>query len=160
MRGFILTDSDGDYRFAYTAGDHKVLFNATYPTNQVVGSYVNEWYNDAATLDEAQTLTTSAGSLLTGIDAVLGDAGMITGVVTGPEGQLLQYAYAQAYDASGTMKASTVHVGRRHVPPARFPAAGNYIVRFRPPNGSDYAVEWYNNKSWSGAADAVAVVLG
>ena len=48
VRGYIPTDSNGDYRFAYTAGDHKVKFDATYPTNQVVGSYVNERYNDAA----------------------------------------------------------------------------------------------------------------
>ena len=92
LRGYALTDSNGDYRFAYTAGDHKVQFSTTRPECTVVGSYVDEWYDDVATLGEAQTLSTAAGSSLTGIDAVLGDAGMVTGVITGPEGQPLQYA--------------------------------------------------------------------
>ena len=83
VRGYVLTDSNGDYRFAYTAGNHKVYFDAAYPTNQVVGSFLSEWYNDAATLGAAQTLSTQAGQAQTGIDAVLGDAGMITGVVSG-----------------------------------------------------------------------------
>ena len=124
-----------------------------------MGSYVDEWYDDVATLGEAQTLSTAAGSSLTGIDAVLGDAGMVTGVMTGPEGQPLQYAYAQAYDASGNFYASTFTQADGTYRLRGIAPAGNYIIRFRPPNSSGYAVEWYNDKSWSGEADAVAVVL-
>ena len=159
LRGYALTDSNGDYRFAYTAGDHKVQFSTTRPECTVVGSYVDEWYDDVATLGEAQTLSTAAGSSLTGIDAVLGDAGMVTGVITGPEGQPLQYAYAQAYDASGNFYASTFTQADGTYRLRGLAPAGNYIIRFRPPNSSGYAVEWYNDKSWSGEADAVAVVL-
>ena len=159
LRGYALTDSNGDYRFAYTAGDHKVQFSTTRPECTVVGSYVDEWYDDVATLGEAQTLSTAAGSSLTGIDAVLGDAGMVTGVITGPEGQPLQYAYAQAYDASGNFYASTFTQADGTYRLRGIAPAGNYIIRFRPPNSSGYAVEWYNDKSWSGEADAVAVVL-
>ncbi len=160
VRGYAPTDINGDYHFAYTTGDHRVKFDTTYPACQVVGSYVNEWYNDAATLGAAQTLTTQPGQSLTGIDAVLGDAGMVTGVVTGPEGQLLQYAYAQAYDSSGTMYASTYTFADGTYRLRGIASAGNYLIRFRPPANTPYAVEWYSDKGWSGAADAVPVVLG
>ena len=80
-------------------------------------------------------------------------------MVTGPEGQLLKYAIVQAYDAGGTMYASTYTL-----------ADGTYrlrgIARCRQlphplpaPANTPYAVEWYNDKGWSGAADAVPVVL-
>ena len=160
VRGYVPTNSNGDYHFAYTAGDHKVLFDACYPTNQVVGSYVNEWYNDVATIDAAQTLATSAGSSLTGINAVLADAGMVTGVITGQTGELLRYAYAQAFDSSGTMKASTYTFADGTYRLRGISATGNYRIRFRPPNYNGHAVEWYNDKNWSGVADTVSVVIG
>jgi hypothetical protein len=58
LRGYVLTNSSGDYHFAYTAADHKVQFSTTRPECTVVSSYVDEWYNDAMTIAAAQTLST------------------------------------------------------------------------------------------------------
>ena len=90
---------------------------------------------------------------------MLGDAGMITGAVTGPEGQLLKYAIVQVYDDGGTMYSSTYTLADGTYRLRGIVPAGNYLIRFRPPANTPYAVEWYNNKGWSGAADAVPVVL-
>jgi hypothetical protein len=158
LRGFVPTDSAGNYRFAYTGGDHRVWFDANIYNNQdIVGSYVNEWYNDVATVGAAQTLTIQVGQTLPGINAVLADAGMITGRVTGPDSQPLSYAVVHVTDDSGTVLSST-----RTLPDGTYrlhgiPTSGNYHVRFRTDGG--YAVQWYNNKSWFGAADAVPVII-
>ncbi len=161
VRGYVLTDSNGDYRFAYTADDHKLLFECNYPTvdSSIRGKYANEWYNDT-NFAGAQTLTTTAGGAVTGIDAVLGDAGWITGTVTGPEGQPLQYAYAQAYNSSGTRIGSTYTLADGTYRIGGITLSGDYKIRFRPPAYTSYAVEWYNDKRWLGAADSVAVAIG
>ena len=161
LRGYVPTDANGDYRFAYIAGDHKLLFECSYPAvdDSIRGKYINEWYNDTD-FAGAQTLTTTAGGALTGIDAVLGDAGWITGMVTGPEGQPLYAAYAQAYDSGGIRISSTYSLGDGTYRLGGIAASGEYRIRFRPPGGTPYAVEWYNDKNWSGAADAVSVTVG
>jgi len=82
--GFAETGIDGTYTATgLAAGQYRVYFND--PTCFFGGiSLASQWYNGEPTAATADTITVTAGSTTSGIDATLQPFGSITGTVTGP----------------------------------------------------------------------------
>lgn len=72
------TAVDGTYALALPPGDYRIGFDHYF-------DHVEEFYDDTATVEAAQTITVSSGSSFTA-DADLATASHVTGTVTGPDG--------------------------------------------------------------------------
>jgi hypothetical protein len=101
----------GSYRVRFSDGD---------------GGYIDEFYDDALTLETATPVVVSAPDDVTGLDAALAQGATISGrVAAGDTGQPFTAGYVVVYDASGN------EVGYGNLE-----EDGSYVVRDGLPSGS------------------------
>ncbi|MGX9728297.1 MAG: MSCRAMM family protein [Candidatus Electronema sp. VV] len=150
--GYAWTAADGSYTVSgLNAGSYKVKFDAD---DQ---SYLDEWYNNKASFNAADTVAVILGSTVANINAALEVGGSISGRMTNAAGTGLS-GWVDVYDLdyNRTGYAWTAADGSYTISGLR---AGSYKVKFYADDES-YAYDWYNNKDSFNAADTVAVTLG
>jgi photosystem II stability/assembly factor-like uncharacterized protein/protocatechuate 3,4-dioxygenase beta subunit len=142
-RPLVTTDAAGNYRVGYAPGNYTVRYNLQDfyhqdPYAQDV-NYIGKTYNSN------EVVTVAAGSTVPGINVVLSPGATISGRVTDPNGNGINYAgvYVYAADKRRLGFAWSNPNGDYFVD--RLPT-GNYKVRFRQSNRS-FADEWYENTS-------------
>ncbi|MEO7803915.1 MAG: carboxypeptidase regulatory-like domain-containing protein [Actinomycetota bacterium] len=150
------TNTQGNYTIVgLPTGDYRVQFEGSYGSG-----LVTEYYNNKSSYMEANLVSVTEGQSTSGIDAQLATGGSITGTVTGPTGQPLSNAsvHATNLDASGlseyTWTDSSGNYTLRGLP------GGSYRVGFDGPYRSNYAPEWFDNKTDYNLANPVAVTQG
>jgi len=151
------TDSNGDYTVkGISSGNRKVQF---WPYN--AGNYMEEWYNNRGSFNDADAVLVIAGETNTGIDAQLADSGAVSGRVTDSTGTVgiasvsVQICDLNGYWYNGTGTDNDGYYTIRGLP------AGDYKVEFRTQWGPGYYVgEWYNDKNSFESADTISVTLG
>ena len=153
LHGTVVTDSNGDYEFSYTAGNCIIYYNTV--VNFL--NYVAEYYNDRPTFQTADPVTVVSGTTTT-CDAVLATGGMISGHVTRQsDGGNLLNVNVRAYDPVSRIllrSAYTDTFGNYTIVGVR---AGDVKVRF---NRNTFGTEWYNDKTSFGDGDLITVSAG
>ncbi len=172
--GYASTDSSGNYTVGRLAtGDYKVEFFAPMScgVSGCTSNYQYEYYNDKRDLISADLVPVDAGLATAGIDASLADrvatAGSISGTVTNTSGLPLQNAQIVILSGdSGNWEASSYTDAAGNYTVSGLPD-GDHKVRFSSnytcgPDGcfSEYAEQFYNNKSDFQSADVVTTVSG
>ena len=151
------TDSAGNSTVPGLAtGSYKVYFYSRYAAE----NYVSEWYNDKADFDTADTVSVTAGSVTSGINAQLAAGGSITGKVTNASTAGIENVNIYIIDLSENYvnDAYTDSAGDYTVPGL---ATGSYKVGFDTRDAAEnYAIEWYNDKAAFNTADTVSVTAG
>lgn len=158
----IATDEFGVYSADVPAGDYRVRFDNYY------NDYAFEFYRDAATVEEGQTVTVPNGGLVEA-DAVLDAAAHVAGRVTDPDGAGLPDVLVEAYQVVGT-GADTDYLytyfqttdadGTYDLGGLR---DGTYVVKFDDLFGADvrtWATEYSAGKPNEYVADPITVVGG
>ena len=168
------TDAGGHYSISgLQSADYKVgFFTRCFFPGCTTGNYAPEYYNGKPDMGSADSVSVTAGSVTSGIDASLGAAGSITGTVTDGSAKPLQNVNISVYqldsvsgqwnwaesaytDASGSYAAGGLH-------------AGEYKVGFSAGGGcgpvcsasDNYGPEYFNDKPDIASADLVAVTAG
>jgi len=123
------------------------------------GHYVEQWWQDKPTFDDATPITLAVGETRTGIDASLTAGGVVTGTVTGPTGDPVGNVCVNAVDVDhGVAFASTAPDGTYtldRIPP------GNITVLFQDCNhAGPYADQWWDHVTDQSAATTIAVAGG
>lgn len=123
------------------------------------GGYVDEYWNNRATLESADAISVQAGQEASGTNAQLASAGAITGTVTKPGGAPAPGICVSALSVNGDelQMAGTDENGDyliTHLTP------GNFKVVFRDCDGGLLAAEFYNDKPTFASADLVEVEQG
>jgi hypothetical protein len=148
------TDNNGDYEIGYLkSGSYKLCFDTAYAP----GMYALEWYNDKDSLEEADLISVTTGSITSGIDAVLAKGGIIKGRVTNSGGSEIDDAWIYVYTPSGgyvTDQWLDIY-GYYEV---RALKSRSYKIYFDATNTQGYYIsEWYNDKNSIDTADLVSV---
>ena len=164
--GTDVTGGDGTYDIGgLPTGTYRVTFRDA--GHAYLGSYVRESYNDKATIEEAEDLTVSEGSVLSGIDAVLERNGILGGTVTNssgdPIGGIEVQAFSDVEPGPGVVWAEvgpfteTDQLTGGYAMPL---PTGSYRLLFlnRPGAPSTYLPEWYADQASLETAQDVAVV--
>ena len=161
-------DSDGYAEgFARTNGrgyyDVKGLAAGTYRLGfeDPDGSFGTEYWNDAAGLTTATSFAVASGATVTGKDAVLAAAGVVTGTLTGPGGKPAQDVDVDVYQQVGAVyqyikTVSSRDTGLYIVDGLR---AGNYKLEFIDYD-ERYTSEFFDNKATLTDATVIAVAAG
>ncbi len=148
------TDGSGNYtiRFLPTA-NVRLLFQANGT------SYASEWNNDKASFDTADAVPVTAGSTVSGVNAVLVQGGSVSGTVTNEKDGLPasgirveMWTAANQFYQMVTTNASGVYTFSGA-------AAGQYKLFFARTNRW-FRPEWYNNRADFASADAINIVTG
>jgi len=152
--GYVMTDANGDYRFAGPVGDYAVRF---YPEGANM-NYVGEWYDDQpiATPPTPTPVAITAGGVTPFIDAELATGGILSGHVTDTLGQPFPSAAVAVYEAGYAMRRGYTD------------ANGDYLLRGIKPGawpiafwaGEDIALEWYDDRAHYNDADLVTITTG
>ena len=130
-----------------TAGSYTIQFQDS------SGSYLGEWFDDAADQASAAVIDVAAGEAVVGVDASLARAGSIAGVVTDSAGAPLQGVYV--YSAPGNGYAYTAADGSYRVGGL---SAGSYQIRFY---GSGTLLgEWFDDAAGQATAAVIDVAAG
>jgi hypothetical protein len=150
---FVVTDSNGYYKIAYTPGNYKL--NITFDESFAVPS-------DPYVLPQPypNVVSITAGATNSGHDAQLADGGAISGRVTSAAGEQVVQTLISARNPDGTSAVGFIRANNPDylVGHIRIPAEGNVKLRFAGqgvPEG--YIVEWYNDKYSLEAADLIPV---
>ena len=150
------TDATGQYDAdGLPAGTYRVGFSSP-------GDYINEFWDDAATIETAKDVVVAEGGSVSGINAQLAPASHITGTVTGPGGAAVQGVYVSAYQkAPGTTYWSPVN-GSTSTDAAghydlRGLKSGTYRVGFF---SSDHITEYWDNAATAETARDIVVTQG
>ncbi|MCB0865956.1 MAG: carboxypeptidase regulatory-like domain-containing protein [Solirubrobacterales bacterium] len=150
-----LTDNSGAYAITgLSPGAYRLHF-----VDCTSGAYVDEYFDDRATLEDADAVSVQAGQESSGTDAQLASAGAITGTVTGPGGAPAPDVCVSALSAEGNelQMGSTDENGDyliTHLTP------GSFKVIFRDCGNGDLAAEFYDDKPTFATADLVQVQQG
>lgn len=152
--GWASINADGNYSIGGLKTDtYRIQFY------DYSGTYLTEYFNNAAALDGAMNLSLTAGTTLSGVNASLALAGHITGRVTAADGSPIQgvgvtvYRYSNGSlseagsargDASGNYNAGGL-------------ATGVYRVKF---SAGGYAAEFYDNIATPAGATNIPVTAG
>jgi len=147
---YAMTDSSGNYSLTgLPTGQYKVQFNGE-------GVYLSEWYNDTQDMNLATVIGVSAGATTSGINAVLTQAGAISGRVTSNGTTGIPSAPVSVVNAS-----TGAYIQSTMTDPAGYYtvniAAGQYKVSF---DATGFITEWYNDKTSFESADTVTVTGG
>lgn len=151
-----VTDSSGGYDVGgLPTGTYRLAFEDDY------GSHLSEFYDNAATLEDATDVSVTAGATTPGKNAMLAVGGGISGKVTNSGGGGLEDVTVTAYvledgdwiDVSDAMTDSSGNYRVGGLP------TGTYRLGFYDESGS-YASEYYNNVATVEAAQGVSVTAG
>jgi len=152
LQGSATTAADGTWQAEVPTRDVIVKFS------DGTNVYADQYYDNVGAKVDATVLTVLEGVTTSGIDAVLADAGSLSGAITSNGGAPLEGAAVSIYDTpipSSPVKTSlTVADGTYSmvgVPP------GDYFVRISHP---DYFAEWYNDAPDYTTATIVTVSIG
>lgn len=152
------TDAAGIYRLmGLGAGAYHVEFSPLDMSGPVAG----EWWNDAASRSEAAPVSVVVGVETSGIDAVLGAAGAIAGLVTDEAGAPVANVFAALYRATAdgvgewVTSRMTDASGAYSLPGL---PAGEYKLNFS--TIGPLLGEWYENATDAASATAIAVTGG
>ena len=156
------TEADGSYLIVgLEAGSYRLRFSA--PNNR---NYAPEWYDDVAEWDEATELLISQSQAIGDIDADLAVGSSISGQVTDEQGNPLSGIRVNALPLDYAAELST-QLPILSIPTdaqGRYTVAGlptgTYQVLFYDEGNGIYAREWYNDASYRGQAQQIAVVTG
>lgn len=129
----VVTDADGFYEHAT---DHSVRVGFEDPSQ----TYVTEFYNDKARVDQGATLALQGGALFPNTNAALARAGHITGTVTDADGAPLDAVEVSIYRNEGTAQSPQWEV----LSSGFTEANGNYDV---PAGAGTYRVGFFRNLS-------------
>ena len=176
------TNSQGQYTITGLApGSYRLQYSAN--------GYLSAYYNGASTLSAATPVVVSAGQTTANINQALQFGGQISGTVTDaasgtPEAGIAVEIFSTATTTTTTISGSVSGFGPSgpsgpvvpSIPSGTYEGsaqtglgghysvsglvAGSYVVEFLPAHGQAYGVQYYNNHSTRGAADAVAVTAG
>ena len=151
----VTTGDDGSYDLGGLAGGtYRVEFD------DYSGTYQSQCYANKANLDAATDVTVAAGATTSGINATLGLAGHIKGIVTDANHADLGDISVTAYRSDGQggwtsfMGAYTHDDGAYDLGGL---SSGTYRIRFRDGSG-DYQTQYYFNKPTIDAATDVTIV--
>ena len=146
----------GVYSASVPPGIYRVKFEPSFSI------YAPEWYDNRRDFASAAQVVVSDSAVTPNINAALEVGGQIAGRVTAASGgaplnNATVYAYMHvtstnyvAYDNTNSSGVYTI-TGL---------LTGTYYLKFDPPFGSDYLVEYYNDKPSLATADGVPVTLG
>lgn len=125
--------------------------------------YIDEWYNDKASLESATPIVLSAPTDRLGIDAALARGGLISGRVTGADtGLPFSDGYVLVLDGSGNEAGyASINEDGTYLVRSGL-ASGNYRVAVVPygleePGGAPYFISYYRGTIAPGAPLNVAV---
>jgi len=136
------TEADGTYSVGGLSTANYVLqFSA------LDGLHQTEWYDDAADMGSATAVSVTAGSIVSGINAVLADAGMVAGHVTDVDGNPLQGITVWVSDPMITSTVGQASTGSDGAYSVGALAEGSYAVRFYDSSGT-YTEELYDDQPW------------
>lgn len=125
------------------------------------GTYLEEYYNDASSLDSATNIAATAGTTVSGKNAVLALAGHITGSVTNAVGDPIDTVdvFAYKYVGSAWEIVNNTWVESDGTYDMGGLRTGTYRIGFRDWSET-YATEYYNNAAFVQSATDVAVTAG
>ncbi len=140
--GAVMTGAGGTYDLGgLGGGTYRVCFS---DTNN--GTYAQECYNDAISVDSAVDVVVTAGQTKAGINAQLALAGHITGAVTGAGGSPLEGIQVNWDVRSNTLQwGGAVATGSGGTYDIGGLRAGTYRVCFSDASRGTYAKECYND---------------
>jgi hypothetical protein len=122
---------------------------------------LEQFYNGKLNEEEADLVNVTVGSTTTGIDAALATGGQITGKVTDA---ITKAAVANVtvcprrVDGNAYVECATTDAGGEYT---IFGApTGEYTLVFYPEEGTEYALQYYNNKAKESEATHIAVTAG
>ncbi|MGN8551513.1 UNVERIFIED_CONTAM: carboxypeptidase regulatory-like domain-containing protein [Microbacterium sp. SLM126] len=148
------TSADGTYTIdQLPAGDYKIQ----YTTDRAAGSFVGEWWDDAADKDSASVVAVEAGVTTEEVSATLAPGGTISGTVTDVSGSGVPDLMVNVSSVSGGFyrSAQTDSDGRYAV---RGLPEGQHLVRFE--GSDDVLAEWWDDARKKGEATPIAVAAG
>ncbi|MBN2847640.1 MAG: cell wall-binding repeat-containing protein [Coriobacteriia bacterium] len=148
------TQADGGYVVPMLwPGTYRVGFS------DAGGVYASEYYEDSATIEDADSVTVTNGGVTTGVSVALSRKGVITGTVTQAVGggvlNGIEVAVRNVSLGGGWGGAQVVTTNASGVFTA-YVDAGTYEVRYSDPSGT-YATEYWNDTYIDVEATSVAV---
>jgi hypothetical protein len=153
--GCATTNAKGDYTITgLEAASYKVHFQV------FRRNYATQYYDGVSRASEANAVTVPAGGEVSEIDAELKMGGEITGTVTGPGGEPLEFAYVCALgEPEGETRPSwcATTEGNGEYTIVGLPS-GSYTVRFV--GGDGTAPRYYGGAYVAKEASLVAVIAG
>jgi 5-hydroxyisourate hydrolase-like protein (transthyretin family) len=147
------TASDGTYTFSgLKTGSFKVGFSPS------AGGYAPQFYNGKASLSAASTVSVTAGSTTSAINAALTVGGEITGTVTDAVTHApLPNVEVDIYDSTDTFVTSVDTASDGTYGVSGLPA-GTYEAGFAP--SGDFAAQFYKSKASLAGATPITVTAG
>jgi hypothetical protein len=157
------TSVTGNYTIANLApGPYYVQFFSCFGAN-----LAQQWYPEAPDFSSASVVSAGAGTVTSGIDAVMSTGGTITGTVRNAAGKLLASFCALAVNVNTPASLQASLLITTSSPPnmhGRYSinqlTTGDYKVEFVPCFGGAYAAQWYRDKSTEAAATIIKVTAG
>jgi hypothetical protein len=152
------TEPNGGYAIAgLPEGAYDVEFASPFSPFETGLDYVTQYWDGKSLASEANTVSVTVGSTMSGIDAQLKEGGRITGKVTSAStGAAIEEAFVCASSGSGEASlgecALTSSSGEYTISAL---ASGSYTVEFEA--GKGYVVQYYNGKASVTEAEEVAV---
>jgi len=150
------TGATGEYTISGLAsGEYKIEFN---PVGQ---DYLHQYYDGAESSSQAASVSVSAGSITTGIDAALPAGGEITGQVTSASGNAALAGIgvcAQGSSGGWIPACATSNANGEYTLEGL--ATGEYKIEFYPDDGTNYLAQYYKDKSSFAQATPVSVTAG
>ncbi len=140
-------------------------WEATVPTRPLVvkfrdfyNVYGTEYYDNAATLAGATTLSPVTSAVVTGIDAVLSNASSVSGTVTDTSGNPISGSYVYIYDVpfTGSYKFGVPTDANGDYTFAGL-TSGDYLLKFTKPG---YYTQWWNDAPDQTSATTVSTTAG
>ncbi len=164
------TDSSGEYTVSgLSTGTYAVAFYG----GDVCGeegctqqNYVTQYYDDEASLSEAEGVNVTETGTTSGIDAEMVEGGKITGQVTSaPAGEPIEGIEVCAEPASGQRSANCAHTGSTGEYTISSLSEGSYKVRFYGAEAcgeggctqQNYVTQYYENEASFSGAEGVSV---
>lgn len=150
-------DANGTYTFTGVgAADYVIGYTGT--------GLVSEFWNDAATPDDATSISVGIDQRVAAIDAFLDTGGRISGTVTGLGGVPLAGVDVTAYQWNGVDESWQAMSGGYTFDDGTYDMAGlrpgTYRIGFLPSGDTGYAQEYWNNAPTVAMADPITVTDG
>lgn len=127
------------------------------------GQFVDQWFRAQPNVDQADAVSVRAGAITSGVDAVLGRPGAISGVVTNTSGRKLSNICVFPVNLRGSAQSfdfPSITQNGRYVLSGLAP--GRYDVQFSDDctQAPKYGNQWYSGKRTLASATPVRVTVG
>lgn len=157
--GSLQTTTDGQGSYAFESIEPGVAYRILF--HHPAGSTSSqEWFDDRASRQAADVISLQPGQFLEA-NAQLDEGGTISGSVTDAGGNPIAgvavWAFGPGDTWVGSYVASSTSAGTYLVENVR-PA--DYKIRFLPPAGSGFALEWFDNAPIRRSGDLISVLPG